>query len=66
MAARCLSNRFEFHSHGESGKTETLTCTPEHPLYVTGQGWVEAGDLVSGPASSCLSPREGFLHIARS
>ena len=31
-----------------TGKAETLTCTPEHPLYVQGQGWVEAGSLGIG------------------
>lgn len=25
-----------------------LTCTPEHPFYVQGQGWVEAGSLAIG------------------
>ena len=32
----------------KTGQTETLTCTPEHPLYVQGQGWVEAGSLGIG------------------
>ena len=31
-----------------TGKAETLTCTPEHPLFVQGQGWVEAGSLGIG------------------
>ena len=31
-----------------TGKAETLTCTPEHPLYVQGQGWVEAGSVGIG------------------
>jgi hypothetical protein len=31
-----------------TGKAETLTCTPEHPLYVQGQGFVEAGSLGIG------------------
>ena len=25
----------------KTGHAETLTCTPEHPLFVQGQGWVE-------------------------
>ena len=32
----------------KTGTMETLTCTPEHPLYVQGQGWVEAGSLGIG------------------
>ena len=35
-------------SDPKNGKAETLTCTPEHPLYVSGKGWVEAGDLGIG------------------
>jgi hypothetical protein len=31
-------------------KTSTITCTPGHPVYVGGEGWVEAGDLVAGNA----------------
>jgi len=31
-----------------TGKAETLTCTPEHPLFVQGQGWVEAGSVGIG------------------
>jgi hypothetical protein len=31
-------------------KTSTITCTPGHPVYVEGEGWVEAGDLVAGNA----------------
>ena len=38
---------------GKLGQSETLTCTPEHPLYVQGQGWVEAGSL--GIGSSVVS-----------
>ena len=26
----------------KTGRAETLTCTPEHSLYVQGQGWVES------------------------
>ena len=26
----------------KTGEAETLMCTPEHPLFVQGQGWVEA------------------------
>ena len=32
----------------KTGQSETLTCTPEHPLFVSGQGWVEAGSLGIG------------------
>ena len=32
----------------KTGKAETLTCTPEHPLFVPGSGWVEAGSLGIG------------------
>ena len=35
-------------SDPQGGKAEALTCTPEHPLYVSGKGWVEAGDLGVG------------------
>jgi hypothetical protein len=37
----------------KTGKAETLTYTPEHPLFVTGQGCVEAGSL--GIGSSIVS-----------
>ena len=30
------------------GASETLTCTPEHPFFVPGTGWVEAGSLGIG------------------
>ena len=30
----------------KTGTVETLTCTPEHPFFVSGQGWVEAGSHV--------------------
>jgi len=32
----------------KTDQSETLNCTPEHPLYVQGQGWVEAGSLGIG------------------
>ena len=32
----------------KTGHEETLTCTPEHPLYVQGQGFVLAGQLGIG------------------
>ena len=32
----------------KTGASETLTCTPEHPFYVAGQGFVEAGSLGIG------------------
>jgi len=32
----------------KTGASETLTCTPEHPFFVPGQGWVEAGSLGIG------------------
>jgi len=32
----------------KTGASETLTCTPEHPFFVQGQGWVEAGSLGIG------------------
>ena len=32
----------------KTGKAETLTCTPEHTLFVQGQGWVEAGSVGIG------------------
>ena len=32
----------------KTGQAETLICTPEHPLYVQGQGWVEAGSVGIG------------------
>jgi len=30
------------------GRTETITCTPEHPFWVPGRGWTGAADLVPG------------------
>ena len=32
----------------KAGSTETLTCTPEHPFFTQGGGWVEAGSLGIG------------------
>ena len=32
----------------KTGQTETLTCTPEHPFFTVGGGWVEAGSLGIG------------------
>ena len=43
------------------GQTETLTCTQEHPLYVQGQGWVEAGNLRTG--SSIVSRAGPALRV---
>ena len=34
--------------NGPAYATETITCTPEHPLHVQGQGWVEAGSVGIG------------------
>jgi len=34
--------------NGPAYAAETITCTPEHPLFVQGQGWVEAGSLGIG------------------
>ena len=31
-----------------TNQASTMTCTPEHPVYVQGSGWIEAGDLVKG------------------
>ena len=39
--------------NGPACATETITCTPEHPLFVQGQGWVEAGSV--GIGSSIVS-----------
>lgn len=36
-------------AEGKTGKAFSfVTCTPEHPFYVQGQGWVEAGSLGIG------------------
>ena len=43
------------------GKAETLTCTPEHPLFVQGQGWVEAGSV--GIGSSIVSRAGPALEV---
>jgi len=32
----------------KTSKIETITCTPEHPFFVPGSGWVEAGSLGIG------------------
>ena len=45
----------------KTGKTETLTCTPEHPLYVQSQGWVEAGSV--GIGSSIVSRAGPALQV---
>lgn len=36
--------------------TETLRTTPEHPFYVSGEGWVSAGELGIG---TCIVTRAG-------
>jgi len=46
----------------KTGKMEALTCTPEHPLFVTGQGWVEAGSL--GIGSSIVSRAGPVMTVA--
>ncbi len=46
----------------KTGKSETLTCTPEHPLFVEGSGWVEAGSL--GVGSSIVSRAGPALTVA--
>ena len=45
----------------KTGQSETLTCTPEHPLFVQGQGWVEAGSL--GIGSSIVSRAGPLLSV---
>jgi len=30
------------------GRTETITCTAEHPYWVPGRGWTAAADLTAG------------------
>jgi len=32
----------------KTSKIETITCTPDHPFFVPGSGWVEAGSLGIG------------------
>jgi len=60
--AKTVTNTIERHApsvvdvvlhDAKTGHDETLTCTPEHPLFVEGQGWVEAGSL--GIGSSIVS-----------
>ena len=55
--AKTVTNTIERHApsvvnvvlhDSKTSKAETLTCTPEHPLYVQGQGWEEAGSLGIG------------------
>jgi hypothetical protein len=45
-------------TEAKTGKSETLTCTPEHPLFVSGRGWVAAGSLGIG---SLIVSRAGPL-----
>ena len=45
----------------KTGKIETLSCTPEHPLFVQGQGWVEAGSV--GIGSSIVSRAGPALQV---
>lgn len=33
---------------GKNGASEVITCTPEHPLFVDGKGWMPAGGLGVG------------------
>jgi len=33
---------------GADGKTQAIVCTPEHPFFVDGKRWVEAGSLGIG------------------
>ena len=44
-----------------TGHEGTLTCTPEHPLFVQGQGWVEAGSV--GIGSSIVSRAGPALQV---
>jgi hypothetical protein len=45
-------------TEAKTGQSETLTCTPEHPLFVSGRGWVAAGSLGIG---SLIVSRAGPL-----
>ena len=47
--------------NARTGKAETLTFTPEHPLYVQGQGWVEAGS--AGIGTSIVSRAGPALQV---
>ena len=70
VEAKTVTNTIERHApsvvdvtlhDATTGKTETLTCTPEHPLFVQGQGWVEAGSV--GIGSSIVSRAGPALEI---
>lgn len=43
-----------------SGETERLVTTPEHPFWVQGRGWTEAGSIQAGETVSIAS---GWLRV---
>ena len=42
-----------FDNSAQNEEAEEIVCTPEHPFYVIGKGWVRAQDLQQG--DFCLS-----------
>ncbi|MEZ4465656.1 MAG: polymorphic toxin-type HINT domain-containing protein, partial [bacterium] len=46
------------------GKQTTIGVTPEHPFWVVGQGWVEAGDLL--PGDELFTSKGGWLRVSGS
>ena len=45
------------------GKSEQITCTPNHPFYVDGKGWLDAGALAVGTS---VSSRRGDVLTVKS
>jgi RHS repeat-associated protein len=45
-----------------AGQSQAFTCTPEHPFYVVGRNWVEAGGLKSG--DSLLTGSGSLVRVA--
>jgi hypothetical protein len=53
---------FELELVGDDDAGHTLEVTPEHPFWVEGRGWVEAGELAQGDLVG--NPAGGRLRVA--
>jgi hypothetical protein len=49
-----LMHRIDYESG--SGDTDTLSATPEHPIWVKGVGWTQVGHLKSGEVLEICDP----------
>lgn len=63
QAYRRVVNRFVYHGKvacqltiNVDGLWDTVSVTPEHPVWVNGEGWVEAGNLRRGQILEICNP----------